>query len=744
VDVNKNLSKPVTQYYLPKKTESAFAKHDHMVHNHYLDVAKKKIQERDRNSTTSVTPTYARIQTTTDDRKPNPRSNNQTSRSLSVSKSSRVTITVVPKADHSKSSSSFLDSKQFVCFTCHKCDFNANRDACITKLLKEVNSRSKIQFHKTRNSNKLVDQKSHTQKPGRQIFTGHRFSPNKTSVVYKKTSPRSDLKWKPTGRIFKYVGLRWIPTGKLFDSCTSKVDSEPPHGSNVDIPNIHAYRRSIWMLSARFRHASNLGPSILQKSILAVGMILEKCGIATLAILQLGNLVEGGEMIIHGGIGLQVSGKFLMYPSTKPTIIGIRSANPTYPHHAISPRLQQSFTQPQKNQKLRKPKRKNTQVPQPSGSSEHVADEDVYKELGDSLVRAATTASSLEAEQDSGNITKTRSKATPNESSSLGTTSGGGPRCQETIRDTIAQTRFENVSKHSNDSLITRGNTLQSDEGRLKLNELMELCTNLQTRVLDLEKTKTTQQNEIDSLKRRVKKLEKKRSSRTHKLKRLYKVGLSARVESSSDEESLGEDASKQGRKINAIDADEDITLEVFVAAQNENVVEEVVDAAQVSTATTTVTITTEEITLAQALEALKTSKPKVKGIVFQEPSTTITITIISSQQSQDNGKGIMIEEPLNPMEKKVKIMLDKEADLKLQAEKEKEANIALIEEYDDIQAKIDADHQLAERLQSQQQEELPDVEKATFFQQLLEKRRKHFVAKRAEEKRNKPPIKAQ
>ncbi|GJZ90371.1 ribonuclease H-like domain-containing protein [Tanacetum coccineum] len=47
-----------------------------------------------------------------------------------------------------------------------------------------------------------------------------------------------------------------------------------------------------------------------------------------------------------------------------------------------------------------------------------VADEDVHKELGDSLVRASTTTSSLEAEQDSGNITKTRSKATPNESSS--------------------------------------------------------------------------------------------------------------------------------------------------------------------------------------------------------------------------------------------------------------------------------------------------------------------------------------
>ncbi|GJU25331.1 hypothetical protein Tco_1163952 [Tanacetum coccineum] len=166
-------------------------------------------------------------------------------RSLPISKSSRVTITAVPKADHSKSSSSFSDSKQFVCSTCHKCVFNANHDACITKLLKEVNSRAKIQSHKTRNSNKPVDQKSHTQKPGRQIFTGHRFSPNKTSAVYEKTSPRSDLRWKPTGRIFKSVGLRWIPTGKLFDSCTSKVDSEPPHGSNVDIPNIHECKQTL-------------------------------------------------------------------------------------------------------------------------------------------------------------------------------------------------------------------------------------------------------------------------------------------------------------------------------------------------------------------------------------------------------------------------------------------------------------------------------------------------------------------
>ncbi|GJV91491.1 hypothetical protein Tco_1539304 [Tanacetum coccineum] len=60
----------------------------------------------------------------------------------------------------------------------------------------------------------------------------------------------------------------------------------------------------------------------------------------------------------------------------------------------------------------------NTEIPLSSGPTEHVADEVVYKERGDSLVRAATTASSLEVEQDSGNIDKTQSKAILNEPSS--------------------------------------------------------------------------------------------------------------------------------------------------------------------------------------------------------------------------------------------------------------------------------------------------------------------------------------
>ncbi|GKG14083.1 hypothetical protein Tco_0351043 [Tanacetum coccineum] len=58
-------------------------------------------------------------------------------------------------------------------------------------------------------------------------------------------NPRSCLRWKPTGRILKTVCLRWVPTGKLLNSCTVKVENEPTHGSNVDIPHIHACKQTL-------------------------------------------------------------------------------------------------------------------------------------------------------------------------------------------------------------------------------------------------------------------------------------------------------------------------------------------------------------------------------------------------------------------------------------------------------------------------------------------------------------------
>ncbi|GKA17670.1 hypothetical protein Tco_0697507 [Tanacetum coccineum] len=428
---------------------------------------------------------------------------------------------------------------------------------------------------------------------------------------------------------------------------------------------------------------------------------------------------------------------------------------PTDPHHTPT-NIQPSTSQPQKKQRSRRSKRKDTEVPQPSGPTTNVVDEAVNKEMDDSLERVATTATGLEAER------------------------------QETMRGTIAQTRSENVSKLSNDLLLARGNTLRSCEDRLKLEELIALCTTLQSRVLALETTKTTQATKITK---------------------------------SSEDEGLGkEDASKQGR-IADIDANEDIYLvnvqtdkdmfgvndldgdevivksvdDVNTAEETRSVVEEVSDVTvPVSAATTTTAITDVEMNLAQALAELKSEKPKDDKVVIQKPeqdittpiltTTTATITIIvvstrprakgivfhdqeqaptptfSSQQPsqvkvRDKAKGKMVKpEPVKKMSKKELLRLDEELAFKLQAEEEEErlarekaqqveeANIA----WDDVQAKIDADYQLAQRLQAQDQDELTDEEKARLFVQLLEQRRKHFATKRAKEKRNIPPTRAQ
>ncbi|GJU29409.1 retrovirus-related pol polyprotein from transposon TNT 1-94 [Tanacetum coccineum] len=363
--------------------------------------------------------------------------------------------------------------------------------------------------------------------------------------------------------------------------------------------------------------------------------------------------------------------------------MGEGSANPTDPHHTPTI-IQPSTSQPQKKQKHRKPNRKDTEVPQPSGPIENVEDEVVYEEMDDNLERATTTATSLDAEQDRGNINKTQSKATLNEPSSLGTSLGSGPRHQETIGDTIAQTGFESVSKLSNDPLLARG--------------------------IDLEKTKTSQAQEITSLKR--KRLEKKGGSKTHGLKRLYNVGLSRRVESSEDKGLSEEDASKQGRIVD-IDADAGINLvsthfdaDTDMFGVHDLVGDEVVVETEVASKDANLSV--DEVTLAQALVALKSAKPKADKVMLQGPeqgtiTTTTAATIVTTASTRPKAKGL-----------------------------------------DNVQAMIDVDYQMAQQMQAEEQEELSIKEKSKLFVQLLEARKKHFAATRAQEKRNKAPTKAQ
>ncbi|GKA93755.1 hypothetical protein Tco_0815741 [Tanacetum coccineum] len=163
-----------------------------MDHNHYLEEARKKTQERNRNSKPSVMHTTS-LQNTTNGSKPNPRSNNQISRSLPVSKSS--------------------------------CGMSNGVSL-------------------TRNNNKPVEPKSRTQKPSRQIAIGQRFSLNKSSVVPEKPNiPRSCLRWIPTGRIFKLAGLR--PNG---DALRKFIIEGPYTPTTVVVPAVPVIENSLAVL----------------------------------------------------------------------------------------------------------------------------------------------------------------------------------------------------------------------------------------------------------------------------------------------------------------------------------------------------------------------------------------------------------------------------------------------------------------------------------------------------------------
>nr|GEW55380.1 hypothetical protein [Tanacetum cinerariifolium] len=162
VDVHNDLSKPVTTYYFPKEREVASAKPHHMIASRNSRIS--------RNSKPSLLHS-ARSKSTANGSKPMPRRNTQTSRNWPATKNSFVTTKTVPIAEHPR---------------------NSRNDSCVTKFLKEVNSRARVPSKKTTNRNKPVEQ---------------------------------------------IVGLRWVSTGKILSSSTTNVDTEPLNGSNADITN---------------------------------------------------------------------------------------------------------------------------------------------------------------------------------------------------------------------------------------------------------------------------------------------------------------------------------------------------------------------------------------------------------------------------------------------------------------------------------------------------------------------------
>nr|GEX33332.1 ribonuclease H-like domain, reverse transcriptase, RNA-dependent DNA polymerase [Tanacetum cinerariifolium] len=296
-------------------------------------------------------------------------------------------------------------------------------------------------------------------------------------------------------------------------------------------------------------------------------------------------------------------------------------------------------------------------------------------------------------------------------------------------------------------------------------------------KVLDLEKAKTAQAKEIANLKKRVKKLENRRKSRPVGPRRLKKsiedIDQDAEIALVDEAQGMMHDADLFGV--------DDLEGNEVIVDVREKIVEKEVSAADPVTTvasfedsvapTTAITIDVdEELTLEKTPIAIKAAKlkvistaastvtiaittPRAKGIIFhkQVQAHIPTVSLLKYK-----GKAKMIE-PKKPLKKKDQIALDEEVVRKLEAEmrakmeeeeritREKdEANKAVIEEWDDVQAIIDADRQLAKQIQAQEREQLSIEERSKLLAELIESRRKYFAAKRAKEIRNKPPTKAQ
>ncbi|GJZ55328.1 hypothetical protein Tco_0610521 [Tanacetum coccineum] len=263
------------------------------------------------------------------------------------------------------------------------------------------------------------------------------------------------------------------------------------------------------------------------------------------------------------------------------------------------------------------------------------------------------------------------------------------------------------------DSPLPRVNTLGSDEGSMKLQELMVLCTTLSNKVesleTDLKQTKQIYGAAFTKLIKKVKKLEKTvKSSQARRRTRIVVF----------DDEDALEDPSKQERKIDEIDQDPDISLEVSTTDLDVSTTE------PVSTAGATVTT---------ASVVVSTGSP-TKVSTADEITIAETLVYIRRSASKDKGKGKMDES--EPVQTKTKIQQEQEklgyeAAVRLQAKLDEEerqrisrvheaASSFNVEEWDDIQARIEADEELTLKFQVEEREKYTEAEQARMLVNLI------------------------
>ncbi|GKB25090.1 putative ribonuclease H-like domain-containing protein [Tanacetum coccineum] len=386
----------------------------------------------------------------------------------------------------------------------------------------------------------------------------------------------------------------------------------------------------------------------------------------------------------------------------------------------ILPSLSTYQRKQRKTQKHRRTK-KGTELPQTSVPLDHGPDEAVNKDGSDSVERAITTDASLVAAQVS-----------------------GSPRRQDTIRGAPAQTTSERVPTQPNKPPLPEGHTSRSREGRM--GHYVELMDPVPPTPQDLPLlggyTLDAQVVEILRLKKRVKRLERKRKSNTSQpRRRKYRQVLSF------DDDLDEEDASKQGRtsdktkpmfKESDFDDVDDLVDEGMAFVQEKDA--ETVDAATTGVSTVSAPVNADGMKeKGVAIKDVKDSSRPVRSITTLQPLPSI--------DPKDKGKGVLVEEERVKVKKRDQGLAQIESDAELaqrlyeedlaeeerrkskRAAQEEASMAAIYEEYDTIQASIDADALFAAKLQQEDREQYTIKERAKFLVETITAQRKFRAA---------------
>ncbi|GKB05867.1 hypothetical protein Tco_0834062 [Tanacetum coccineum] len=376
---------------------------------------------------------------------------------------------------------------------------------------------------------------------------------------------------------------------------------------------------------------------------------------------------------------------------------GEGSTHPVESHH--TPTSAPSTSQPPISPTSRRTTRQESVVPQPrSPTQSPIADEAASTGVDVRYGGATTTVTGLEVRQGNGNIDKTPTMPY--------------------------------------DSPLLRVNTLGSDEGSVTLQELMVLFTtllkNVESLETDLKQTELTYGDAYTKLTKKVKKLVNKVKSSQARRR--------ARIIVSDDKDDL-EDLSKQGRKIAEIDQHPAISLvqhNAEIQGRHEHDMDFDID----FDATKDVSTAEKDVTTA-SVAVVSTASPTRRVSTADDITMAETLVYIRKSVAKDKGKSKMDES--KPVQTKIKLQQEQErlgyeAAVRLQAElKEEERQMIVrvheaassfnVEEWEDIQARVEADEELAQRLQVEEKEMYTEAEQARMLVELINQRKRYFAA---------------